>query len=189
VWPVENATFALGFKRYGFDHHLERLATGMFDAAAHFRHFRLPETLGGLGPDESPVPTVYPKSNSPQAWSASAMLQLIQTLLGIYPFAPARVLALIRPRLPAWLPTVTIRRLRVGDATASIRFERSRDGATHTDVIEKDGRLFVIEMAPPQDVHAGAQTFAESAKHWLIDRAPGRLATALRLAVGEDHLG
>src|SRR4029453_18896411 len=54
VWPVENATFALGFKRYGFDDHLERLATGMCDAAAHFKSFRLPEAIGGLGRDESP---------------------------------------------------------------------------------------------------------------------------------------
>ena len=186
VWPVENATFALGFKRYGFDDHLERLATGMCDAAAHFKSFRLPEAIGGLGRDESPVPTVYPKSNSPQAWSASAMLLLIQTLLGIYPFAPAKVLALVRPRLPAWLPAVTVRGLRVGDATVSIRFERSRDGSTHASVIEKEGSLFVTEVAPPQDVHAGAQTLVESTKGWLLEHAPGRLATALRLALGDD---
>ncbi len=187
VWPVENATFALGFKRYGLDNHLERLVTGMCDAAAHFQNFRLPEAIGGLGRDESPVPTVYPKSNSPQAWSASAMLLLIQTLLGIYPFAPAKALALVRPQLPAWLPTVTVRRLRVGDATVTIRFERSRDGSTHAEVIEREGTLFVTEVPPPQDVHVGAQTFAESAKGWLLNHAPGRLATALRLAVGEDH--
>jgi hypothetical protein len=189
VWPVENATFALGFKRYGFDDHLERLATGMCDAAAHFKNFRLPEAIGGFGRDESLVPSVYPKSNSPQAWSASAMLLLVQTLLGIYPFAPAKVLALVHPRLPTWLPAVTVRRLRVGDATVSIRFECSRDGSTHSDVIEKEGTLFVIEVPPPQDVHAGAQTFVESAKGWLLDHAPGRLATALRLALGEDMPG
>ena len=186
VWPVENATFALGFKRYGFDDHLERLATGMCDAAAHFKSSRLPEAISGLGRDESPVPSVYPKSNSPQAWSASAMLLLIQTLLGIYPFAPAKVLALVRPRLPPWLPTVTLRRLKVGDASVSIRFERSRDGSTHADVIEKEGTLFVTEVPPPQDIHAGAQTFAESAKGWLLEHAPGRLANALRLALGDD---
>jgi glycogen debranching enzyme len=161
---VENATFALGFKRDGFDDHLERLATAMWDAAAHFKNFRLPEAIGGLGRDESPVPSVYPESNSPQAWSASAMVLLVQTLLGIYPFAPANVLALVRPRLPAWLPAVTVRRLRVGDATLSIRFERSATGSTHADVIEKEGTLFVTEVQPPQDVCAGGQTLTESAK-------------------------
>jgi glycogen debranching enzyme len=187
VWPVENATFALGFKRYGLDDHLERLVTGMCEAAAHFRNFRLPEALGGLGRDESPVPTVYPKSNSPQAWSASAMLLMAQTLLGIYPFAPAKALALVRPRLPEWLPALTIRRLRVGDASVSIRFERSRNGSTSFDVIDKEGTLLVTEVPPPQDVNPEAETFAESVKLWLLDRAPGRLATALRLAIGEDQ--
>ena len=47
VWPVENATFALGFKRYGLDAHVERLVTAMFEAAERFRHHRLPEALGG----------------------------------------------------------------------------------------------------------------------------------------------
>jgi glycogen debranching enzyme len=187
VWPVENATFALGFKRYGLEDHVERLVTGMFEAAANFRNFRLPEAIGGLGRDESPVPSVYPHSNSPQAWSASAVLQLVQALLGIYPFAPAKVLALVRPRLPEWLPSVTIRRLRIGDATVSIRFERSRDGSTTFNVIDKQGTLFVTEAPPPQDVNPSAQTLAESAKAWLLDRAPGRLATALRLALGEDN--
>lgn len=92
------------------------------------------------------------------------MVLLVQTLLGIYPFAPANVLALVRPRLPAWLPAVTVRRLRVGDATVSIRFERSATGSTHADVIEKEGTLFVTEVQPPQDVCAGGQTLTESAK-------------------------
>ena len=34
VWPVENATFALGLKRYGLDDHLERLASALLEAAA-----------------------------------------------------------------------------------------------------------------------------------------------------------
>jgi glycogen debranching enzyme len=187
VWPVENATFALGFKRYGLDDHLDRLATGMCDAAAHFRNFRLPETIGGLGPRESPVPSVYPNSNSPQAWSASAMVQLVQALLGLYPFAPAQILAVIRPRLPEWLPVVTVRHLRIGDATVSIRFERGRDGSTSFEVIEKSGTLFVMEVPPPQDINRRGESFLEATKMWLVDRAPGRLAAALRLALGEDE--
>jgi glycogen debranching enzyme len=187
VWPVENATFALGFKRYGLDEHVERLATALCDAAAHFRHFRLPESIGGLGRGESAVPTVYPKSNSPQAWSASAMVMLVQTLLGIYPFAPARVLALVRPRLPEWLPVATVHNLRVGDATVAIRFERNRDGSTSFDVVARQGTLFVTEVPPPQNVNPDAQTLAEAAKMWLLDHVPGRLTTALRLALGQDE--
>jgi glycogen debranching enzyme len=184
VWPVENATFALGFKRYGLDSHLERLVTGLFDAVAHFRRYRLPEALGGHGREETPVPTVYPTSNAPQAWSASAVVQLAQTLLGIYPFAPAHVLALVRPHLPEWLPAVTIRNIRVGAATTSIRFERGRDGSTAFDVIDKSGQLFVVEMPPPQEVDHAGRSWDEAVRTWLLDRAPGRLASALRLALG-----
>ena len=55
---MENAAFALGFKRYGLDAQLEQLVTGMFDAVAHFRSYRLPEALGGHGREETPVLTV-----------------------------------------------------------------------------------------------------------------------------------
>lgn len=184
VWPVENATFALGFKRYGLDAQLERLATAMCDAVAHFRSYRLPEAIGGHGREETPVPTVYPHSNSPQAWSASAVVMLVQTLLGIYPFAPAHVLALVRPRLPEWLPTVTIRNIRVGTATTSIRFERGRDGSTAFDVIDTTGPLFIVEMPPPQQVDPAGRSWDEAVRTWLLERAPGRLASALRLALG-----
>ena len=184
VWPVENATFALAFKRYGLDNHLERLAAGLWAAAAHFQQFRLPEAIGGHGREETLIPTVYPRSNSPQAWSASAFVQLVQALLGIYPFAPARVLALVQPRLPEWLPAVTVRKIRVGDATVSIRFERTRDGSTAFDVIDRHGLLFIVEMPPPQDVNTDAQSWDEAARTWLLERAPGRHAVALRLALG-----
>lgn len=184
VWPVENATFALGFKRYGLSDHLDRLAAGLFEAVAHFRNSRLPEALGGHGREETPIPTAYPRSNAPQAWSASAMVQLVQTLLGIYPFAPAHVVALVRPHLPEWLPVVTVRNIRVGDATLSLRFERTRDGATAFDVIDRRGTLFVVEMPPPQDAEA-SQTWDEGVRSWLLERAPGRLASALRLALGQ----
>lgn len=114
------------------------------------------------------------------------MIQLVQALLGIYPFAPARMLALVRPRLPEWLPALTVHALRVGDATVSIRFERNRDGSTSFDVIKRRGALMVTEVPPPQDVNPTAETFAERTKLWLLDVAPGRLAGALRLALGGD---
>ena len=115
------------------------------------------------------------------------MVLLVQTLLGIYPFAPARVLALVRPRLPEWLPVATVHNLRVGDATVAIRFERNRDGSTSFDVVARQGTLFVTEVPPPQNVNPDAQTLAEAAKMWLLDHVPGRLTTALRLALGQDE--
>jgi hypothetical protein len=104
-------------------------------------------------------------------------------MLGLYPFAPAHGLAFGRPRLPEWLPSVTLRNVRVGNATASIRFERARDGSTSFDVIDKRGPLFVVEMPPPQDVNPSSQSWDEGVRSWLIERAPGRFASALRLAL------
>jgi len=187
VWPVENATFALGFKRYGLEDHLDRLAAGLFDAASCFRGCRLPEALGGQGREESPLPTLYPRSNCPQAWSASAVVQLVQTLLGLYPFAPAKMLALVRPRLPAWLGAVTVRRLRVGDAQVSIRFERAGDGTTGYEVIERQGELRVVAVPPPDDVEVGGESWTERLARWGLEHAPGRIARAARIALGAEN--
>jgi glycogen debranching enzyme len=181
VWPVENATFALGFKRYGLDRHVDRLIGGMLDAATMFEAGRLPEALGGQSRDELAYPTAYPMSNVPQAWSASATMQLLQITLGLYPFAPAHVLALIRPRLPASLPEVEVRDLRVGDATVSLRFRRNRDGSAEHEVIEQHGRLFVVGAPPPNDPSPGA---GGRAMEWLLEHAPGRLARAARIGLG-----
>jgi glycogen debranching enzyme len=186
VWPVENATLLAGFKRYGLDEHLERLATGLLDAAGRCHRFRLPEALGGHGRGETSVPTIYPRSNSPQAWSASAVIFLVQALLGLYPFAPAGMLALVRPRLPAWLDAVTLRRVRVGDATVSIRFERANDGTTGHEVIERNGRVLVVEAPPPDDIDTAGESWTDRLARWGLDHAPGRLAKAARIALGGD---
>ena len=182
VWPVEQATFALGLKRYGLDDHADRLILGLIEAAADFRDLRLPEALSGLSRDESRVPVPYPNSNSPQAWTASATIQLVQLLVGLYPFAPLAILALVRPRLPPDVRSLTIGRLRIGEATVSLRFQRRDDGSASHEVIEQDGRLLVIEAPPPQDVTGG--TMVELVKAWAIEHAPGRQARALRIALG-----
>jgi len=185
VWPVEQATFALGFKRYGLDDQAERLIAGMMAAAGQFRDLRLPEVLSGLGRDESPVPVPYPDSNCPQAWSASATIQLLQIMLGLYPFAPLNLLALVRPRLPAGIDAVRIRHLRVGRATVSIRFERRDDGSASHEVLDQDGRLVIMEAPPPQDVAAASPL--DAIKAWAIEHAPGRQARALRIGLGLER--
>jgi glycogen debranching enzyme len=182
VWPAENATFALGFKRYGLEAHVERLTTAMFEAAERCRHGRLPEALGGHSRSQAPIPTVYPASNSPQAWSASATIQMAQTLLGMYPFAPAHLLTLTRPSLPPWLRVVVVRDIRVGEARVSLRFERMHDGRTTYTVLEKTGPLHVIDVASPQQ-HDGLG-WGDVLSQWLLEHAPGRTAAALRIALG-----
>jgi glycogen debranching enzyme len=183
VWPVENATFALGFKRYGLDDHVDRLARALIEAAAGLPGMRLPELIGGQSRLELPFPVAYPQANCPQAWSASATIQLVQIMLGIYPFAPLRLLALVRPRLPTGIDEVTIRRLRVGAANVSLRFRRGTDGSASHEVLARRGMLVVAD-APPPDVptHAGLGEWLASR---ALEAAPGRLARAARLALGD----
>lgn len=172
VWPVENATFALAFMRYGLHDELERLARAQYEAAALFDFFRLPEVFSGHARDhDHPFPAFYPQANSPQAWSASAVFTILQSLLGLYPYAPLRML-LVDPHLPAWLPEITLKNLRVGDATVTLRFFRDeRDGTSDYEVLDKRGRLHVLRQPSPWSLTAG---FAERLRDALSSFLPGR---------------
>jgi glycogen debranching enzyme len=183
VWPVEQATFLLGAKRYGFDDLVERLAEGFVAAAARSPALRLPEAIAGLDRSSWPIPVPYPGASPLQAWSASATVQLAQTLTGIYPFAPARVVALARPRLPDWLDMVQLDGLRVGDARLSLRFDRRSDGTTGHEVTDRRGAVVVVEAPPPQAPDLG---IVEGALVWGLEHAPGRLGRALRVALGVE---
>jgi glycogen debranching enzyme len=128
VWPVEAGTFALGLARYGCWDELHRLAEGTFAAASLFEGHRLPEVLSGLPRDDAhPYPGVYPKSCSPQAWSASAIIAIVQALLGLRPIAPMRAI-LVDPHLPLWLPDFTLEGIRLGRARFDLAVRRDRQG-------------------------------------------------------------
>jgi glycogen debranching enzyme len=184
IWPVENATIALGFKRYGLDDHLDRLVEAMFRAVAACRDLRLPEALSGYGPSDAAAPVPYPGANSPQAWSASSVVQVVQIMLGLYPFAPAGMLGVVRPRLPAWLPSLTVRGLRVGEAVVDLRFDREADGSAGHEVLARSGPLHVLAAPPPDDIGEGGG-LRERLTAWAIEHAPGRTARMLRIALGD----
>jgi hypothetical protein len=129
------------------------------------------------------VPIPYPGACSPQAWSASATIQIVQMMLGLYPFAAAGVLALVRPRLPAFVPSLTLKDLRVGDATLSLRFERAADGSAHAEVVARSGRVRLVEMPPPDEIERGSGAWTE-VKAWALEHAPGATAQEIRLALG-----
>jgi glycogen debranching enzyme len=149
VWPVEQGSFALGLARYGLHDHLDRLAAAVFDATAIFEHGRLPELFSGHSrDDEHPFPALYPQANAPQAWSASTLFLIVQSLLGLYPYAPSNLL-FVDPRLPEWLPALAIRDLQVGDATISLEFRRRASGATAYEVTDKRGTLHIVQQASP----------------------------------------
>ncbi|HEV8191313.1 MAG TPA: glycogen debranching N-terminal domain-containing protein [Ktedonobacterales bacterium] len=149
VWPAENATTALGMRRYGFALEANLLSKGIFDAAALFENMRLPETFGGHHRDaRHPHPGIYPEACAPQAWSASAVMWLIQAMLGMWSYAPLQAL-IVDPALPDWLPELTLHELRVGQARVTLRFYRDGTGQTDYQVLAREGTLHVVRQPPP----------------------------------------
>jgi glycogen debranching enzyme len=145
VWTVEHGTFALGMSRYGLIPQLHRLAEAVFESAALFEDYRIPEAIGGVPRDaDHPHPGIYPEANVPQAWSASAIVMIVQALLGARAAAPARLL-LLDPHLPNWLPDLRLQGMRVGDASVDLELERAR-GRTRCRVTHRDGRLGVLRQ-------------------------------------------
>jgi glycogen debranching enzyme len=170
VWPVENGSFSMGFLRYGLHGELETLCRGQFEAARLFDFHRLPEVLSGHARDEAhPFPALYPQTNSPQAWSASAVLCLLQSMLGLFPYAPLKML-LVDPHLPEWLPEITVRNLRVGQAAVTLRFHRKGKESDY-EILEQRGTLHVLRQPSPWSLTAG---FAERVKDALTSLLPGR---------------
>jgi glycogen debranching enzyme len=170
VWPVEHGTFAIAFLRYGLIEHLHRVTRAMFEAAALFDFCRLPELFGGHARDDKhPFPALYPRANSPQAWSASAVFSFAQALCGVYPYAPLKLL-LLDPHLPDWLPEMTLNNLRVGEASATVRFFRRADGETDYEVKDVRGTLHVLRQPSPWSLTAG---WAERVQDALKSLLPG----------------
>jgi glycogen debranching enzyme len=156
VWAVENATIAFGLRRFGFDARALELTRALFDLAALYPDYRIPEAVGGYGRGERPFPGAYPRANAPQLWNASAVAQLVHTILGLQPVAPLHLLV-VDPVLPTWLPQVVLHGMRLGDATATIRFWRDTDGVSHAEVLHRRGPLHVIKQPPLESLGAGVK--------------------------------
>jgi glycogen debranching enzyme len=145
VWPVENATILFGLRRYGLEDQALQLARAMYDLARLWPGGRVPECVGGYARGELGHPGTYPPANWPQAWNQSVFPLLVQSLLGIVPCAPLRLLV-VDPLLPPWLPELTVRRLRVGEAAVTLRFYRDGGGESHYEVVEQQGELRVAHQ-------------------------------------------
>ena len=171
VWPVEHGSFAVGFARYGLHDHVERICRAQFEAAALFDFYRLPELFTGHPRNEDhPFPAHYPNANSPQAWSASAVWCFLQSMLGLYPYAPLNLL-LVDPHLPAWLPDILVSNLHVGRAVLDVRFHRLKNGESDYEVLKKEGSLHVVRQPSPWSLTA---TFGERLIDALSSLLPGK---------------
>jgi glycogen debranching enzyme len=155
VWPVEAGTFAIGLARYGCWEQLHALAEATFAAAALFEGHRLPEVISGLPRDEAhPYPGVYPNACSPQAWSASAVIALVQALLMLRPVVPLQTI-LVDPHLPPWLPDLTLEGLRLGNATFDLVVRRDRRGGATVEA--RGDRIRIIQQPTLQARRAAHQ--------------------------------
>ncbi|HYY16543.1 MAG TPA: amylo-alpha-1,6-glucosidase, partial [Gammaproteobacteria bacterium] len=157
VWPHDNALIAAGCRRYGCDDAALRLFNGLFEAATNFTHYRLPEVFSGFDREDYEVPVPYPVACHPQAWAAAAMPFMLETLLGLTPEAFDHRLLIIHPLLPDFIGSLEVRRLRVGSASADLRFKRTSDGTVAVDVLNIAGRLD-IELKPKAPSRPATQT-------------------------------
>jgi glycogen debranching enzyme len=152
VWAVENATLVFGLRRFGFNARAIELSRALFDLADLYHDARIPEAVGGQARHEWPTPGAYPRANTPQLWNASAFPLVIHSLLGLQPVAPLDLLV-VDPMLPDWLPEVILHGLRLGGATATVRFWRDHDGESHAEIVHKRGTLHLIRQPPPEALH------------------------------------
>jgi glycogen debranching enzyme len=142
IWPHDNSIIAMGLNKYGFKEELSVLFTSMYEAAAFYPIYRLPELFGGFNREEYDVPIKYPVACSPQAWSAGAIPYMLSASLGFIPDALNRRLTLYKPKLPPWLHNVKIGKLIVGEAFTQLEFKRDGD-STLVNVVGKRGDLEV----------------------------------------------
>jgi len=140
VWPHDNGIIALGFKRYGFAAEAGRVFRDISEAASCLVSYRLPELYAGIERRRGTFPVLYPGASVPQAWAAGSVFHLLQAILGLQADAPRRRLY-VDPELPHWLPELTLRGVRVGQAKVDLRFwregERTRwEGAVREGTVD-----------------------------------------------------
>jgi glycogen debranching enzyme len=120
VWPHDNAMIGIGLARYGLRAEAARVLEALFDASVYIEHRRLPELVCGFQRRRNQGPTFYPVACAPQAWSATALISLLQSCLGITFDIPRRTVMFDRPFMPECLGEVILRQLAIGDARIDV---------------------------------------------------------------------
>jgi glycogen debranching enzyme len=143
VWPHDNALIALGMASVGLRDETARLFEGMHSAAGTMDLRRMPELFCGFPRRPGRAPIRFPVACSPQAWAAAAMPAFVQACLGLTFDAAAHAIRFDKPRLPAFLDSVTLEKLPLGGARATIRVSGSAHEAS-VEVIDHDGDLRVL---------------------------------------------
>jgi len=122
------------------------LVAGLLDATLFFDLHRLPELFCGFPRRPGESPTLYPVACAPQSWSSAAIFLLLEACLGLSLSAPEETLVFSKPILPAFLPKVSIRDLRVGDARVDLLLTRHDEGDVGVNVLRRNGALEVVVL-------------------------------------------
>ncbi|MBZ9987649.1 amylo-alpha-1,6-glucosidase [Mesorhizobium sp. BH1-1-5] len=139
VWPHDNGLIALGFRRYGFFKEAACIAGDVSGAASYFMQHRMPELYAGSARTPTTFPVQYKRANVPQAWAAGSCFSFLQAIVGMRADAPNGKLY-IDPKLPDWMPEMTLTDLRLGENLLHLRFWRTGP-ATHWEVCGGDASL------------------------------------------------
>jgi glycogen debranching enzyme len=142
IWPHDNALIALGFARYGRKRSVERVFTGLFDAATYMEMRRLPELFCGFQRGRGRGPTLYPVACAPQAWASATPFTLIEASLGLQFDPVLNEIRLRNPRLPAFLDEVVLRNLQLGQASVDLKVRRHATEVS-VEILERRGRVQV----------------------------------------------
>jgi glycogen debranching enzyme len=143
VWPHDNSIIAAGLRRYGFNKQALQILESIVSAGQHFEHARLPEVFGGFSQRDFSIPVRYPVACHPQAWAAGSVPFMMSSLLGLSANAFNNHLRVVHPVLPSFVNELDFRRIKIGDSTIDLHFERVRDAEVHVDVVNRNGSIQV----------------------------------------------
>jgi len=143
IWPHDNAVLAAGLSRYGLREEAAKIFTGLFDASLFVDLSRLPELFCGFPRRPREGPTLYPVACAPQSWAAASVFLLLQSCLNLEIDARAHHVSFEHAVLPDWLPEVTIKNLRVGEASLDLRLHRHPDDVGIS-VLRRSGHVDVV---------------------------------------------
>ena len=143
IWPHDNAIVAAGLAKYGFRDLAGRILLGMLDVSSVVDLHRMPELFCGVERRKGESPTLYPVACAPQSWAAAAVFMLVEACLGMSVRAGQKQILLEQPCLPEGLPQLSIKGLRVGDASVDLFFER-QERTVKVQVTDQQGELDVL---------------------------------------------
>jgi glycogen debranching enzyme len=152
IWPHDNALIAHGMARYGRKACIATVFDALMRATTYMDHRRIPELYCGFRRRPGRGPTLYPAACSPQAWAAGAPFHMLQSLLGLEFDHGAREIRLVRPFVPEAVGDITIRNLKLADASVDF-VVRQHGEAISLQVLRATGDVQVALLIDDQMQH------------------------------------